>query len=284
MVWLFLRDLRATLIPMVSVPVSVIGTFGVMYLLGFSLDNLSLMALTISTGFVVDDAIVVLENISRHVEDGMPAREAALRGSAEVGFTVVSITLSLIAVFLPILLDGRHRRAAVPRVRGDAVDGDRGVAGDLADHHADAVRADPAPEAGADGRCSWAAAAAERSGSACSIGYGRTLAWTLEHNALVLLVLAATIAVNVWLLVVIPKGFFPTQDNGRLIGAVQADQRHLVPGDEQEARADDGDRAARSGGAERGRLHRRRRRRRHRADQHRQRLRGAEAEAGASTA
>ncbi len=105
-VFLFLRNLRATLIPLVAVPVSVIGTFGAMYLLGYSLDNLSLMALTISTGFVVDDAIVVLENISRHMEDGVPRVEAALRGAQEVGFTIVSITLSLIAVFLPILLMG----------------------------------------------------------------------------------------------------------------------------------------------------------------------------------
>ena len=105
-VFLFLRNVRATLIPAVAVPVSIIGTFGAMYLLGYSLDNLSLMALTVSTGFVVDDAIVVLENISRHVEEGMPRLEAALKGAKEVGFTVVSMSLSLIAVFLPILLMG----------------------------------------------------------------------------------------------------------------------------------------------------------------------------------
>ncbi len=105
-VFLFLRSARATLIPAVAVPVSIIGTFGTMYLLGYSLDNLSLMALTVATGFVVDDAIVVLENIARHVEDGMPRVQAALHGAREVGFTVVSISLSLIAVFLPILLMG----------------------------------------------------------------------------------------------------------------------------------------------------------------------------------
>ena len=105
-VFLFLRNVRATLIPAVAVPVSIIGTFGAMYLLGFSLDNLSLMALTVSTGFVVDDAIVVLENISRHIEAGMPRVQAALLGAREVGFTVISISLSLIAVFLPILLMG----------------------------------------------------------------------------------------------------------------------------------------------------------------------------------
>ena len=105
-VFLFLRNVRATLIPAIAVPVSIIGTFGAMYLLGYSLDNLSLMALTVATGFVVDDAIVVLENISRHIEDGMPRLQAALLGAREVGFTVISISLSLIAVFLPILLMG----------------------------------------------------------------------------------------------------------------------------------------------------------------------------------
>ena len=106
MVYLFLRDIRATLIPSIAVPVSLLGTFGAMYLLGYSLDILSLMALTIATGFVVDDAIVVLENISRHLDEGMPRMEAALRGAREVGFTVLSISLSLVAVFTPILLLG----------------------------------------------------------------------------------------------------------------------------------------------------------------------------------
>ncbi len=216
-VWLFLRDLRATLIPMVSVPVSVIGTFGVMYLAGFSLDNLSLMALTISTGFVVDDAIVVLENISRHIEGGMPRREAALKGSAEVGFTIVSITLSLIAVFLPILLMG----GIVGRLfREFAVTLSAAIVVSLVTSLtttpmlcALVLRPKPRREPG------------RRTIEQRVLDvYGRTLAWTLEHNALVLLVLAGTIALNVWLLVVIPKGFFPTQDNGRLIGAVQADQ------------------------------------------------------------
>jgi multidrug efflux pump len=105
-VFLFLRNIRATMIPAIAVPVSIIGTFGTMYLLGYSLDNLSLMALTVATGFVVDDAIVVLENISRHIEDGMPRAKAALLGAREVGFTVMSISFSLIAVFLPILLMG----------------------------------------------------------------------------------------------------------------------------------------------------------------------------------
>lgn len=105
-VFLFLRNWRATLIPSVAVPISIIGTFGAMYLLGFSIDNLSLMALTIATGFVVDDAIVVLENISRHIENGVPRMKAAFLGAREVGFTVMSISISLVAVFLPILLMG----------------------------------------------------------------------------------------------------------------------------------------------------------------------------------
>ena len=228
-VWVFLRNARATLIPMVAVPVSVVGTFGAMYLLGYSLDNLSLMALTISTGFVVDDAIVVLENISRHMEDGMPRLQAALKGAQEVGFTIVSITLSLIAVFLPILLMGGivgrlFREFAVtlslailvsmaisltttpmlcalflrPRANGYAI-------------------SLTAPPAGYPTR--------RRSfGERAQAFYGRTLGWTLRHNGLVLVILACTVALNVVLLMVIPKGLFPIQDSGRLIGSLQADQ------------------------------------------------------------
>ena len=143
-VFLFLRNGRATLIPAVAVPVSIIGTFGAMYLLGYSLDNLSLMALTVATGFVVDDAIVVLENITRHIEAGMPRVQAALLGAREVGFTVLSISLSLIAVFMPILLMGGIVGRLFREFARDAVAGDPGVAGDLADHHADDVRAVPA--------------------------------------------------------------------------------------------------------------------------------------------
>jgi len=143
-VFLALGDVRAALVPAVVVPVSLIGTFSGMYLLGFSLDNLSLMALTIATGFVVDDAIVVLENISRHVENGMPRHEAALSGAREVGFTVISISVSLVAVFIPILLMGRHRRAAVQGIYRHPVARHRDLHGDLADHDADDVRVDPA--------------------------------------------------------------------------------------------------------------------------------------------
>ena len=124
-IFLFLRRLWATLIPGVAVPLSLIGTFGVMYLLGYSLNNLSLMALTISTGFVVDDAIVMIENIVRYIEQGEPPLEAALKGAKQIGFTIVSLTVSLIAVLIPLLFMARHRRPAVPRIRHDAERHDR---------------------------------------------------------------------------------------------------------------------------------------------------------------
>ncbi len=218
-VFVFLRNASATLIPMVAVPVSVIGTFGAMYLLGYSLDNLSLMALTISTGFVVDDAIVVLENISRHMEDGMPRMEAALQGAREVGFTIVSITLSLIAVFLPILLMG----GIVGRLfREFAVTLSLAILVSLVISLTTtpmlcALFLKPKPPKSLTNR--------RRSfGERAQAFYGRTLAWSLDHNFLVLAVLVATIGLNVVLLVIIPKGFFPTQDTGRLIGSLQADQ------------------------------------------------------------
>src|SRR4029077_7832749 len=138
-VFVFLRSARATALPAVALPSPLIGTCGVMYLLGYSLDNLSLMALTISTGFVVDDAIVVLENITRHIEAGMPRMWAALQGAREVAFTVLAMTLSRRRLCAD-LADGRHRRAALPRVRGDLVGGDHDLAGRLADYDADDVR------------------------------------------------------------------------------------------------------------------------------------------------
>ncbi len=219
-VWVFLRNASATLIPMVAVPVSVIGTFGAMYLLGFSLDNLSLMALTISTGFVVDDAIVVLENISRHMEDGMPRRQAALQGASEVGFTIVSITLSLIAVFLPILLMG----GIVGRLfREFAVTLSLAILVSLVVSLTTTpmlcalfLRPKKPPAGYPRQRRSFGQRAQEF--------YGRTLAWTLQHNLLMLAVLLATVALNVMLIIIIPKGFFPTQDTGLLIGSLQADQ------------------------------------------------------------
>ena len=214
---LFLRDTRAAMVPLVAVPCSVIGTFAAMYLLGFSLDNLSLMALTIATGFVVDDAVVVLENITRHIESGMKPMTAAIKGSGEVAFTVLSISASLVAVFLPILLMGgvvgrlfrefaltlslsitvslvisltvtpclcawllRHRPEGTPR-RHDLM------------HH-------------------------------LGIFYLRSLRWALNHPALVLASLLLIIALNIGLFVVVPKGFFPQQDIGEIMGMIQADQ------------------------------------------------------------
>ena len=219
-VWLFLRNARATLIPMVAVPVSVVGTFGAMYLLGYSLDNLSLMALTISTGFVVDDAIVVLENISRHMEDGMPRMQAALKGAQEVGFTIVSITLSLIAVFLPILLLG----GLVGRLfREFAVTLSLAILVSMVISLTTTpmmcalfLRPTPPLPGYPTRRRSF--------GERAQAFYGRTLAWTLDYNGLVLVILACTVALNVVLLMAIPKGLFPIQDSGRLIGSLQADQ------------------------------------------------------------
>jgi multidrug efflux pump len=216
-VFLFLRNVRATLIPSVAVPVSIIGTFGTMYLLGFSLDNLSLMALTVATGFVVDDAIVVLENISRHLEAGVPRVQAALLGAREVGFTVISISLSLIAVFIPILLMG----GIVGRLfREFALTLSLAIIVSLAISLTTtpmicALFLRPTPKREVKRRTLFDRA----------LGlYGRTLAWSLRHGLLVMLVLAITVGLNVWLFVIIPKGFFPLQDTGRLIGSMQADQ------------------------------------------------------------
>jgi len=209
-------------IPAVAVPISIIGTFGTMYLLGYSLDILSLMALTISTGFVVDDAIVVLENISRHLEAGMPRRAAALLGAKEVGFTVVSISLSLVAVFIPILLMG----GIVGRIfREFAVTLSMAVLVSLV------VSLTTTPMMCAvllRPRGPEAAAAQEvvKPGLFDRVlgFYGRTLDWALRHSAVVMLVLAVAVALNVALFAVIPKGFFPTEDTGRLFGGIVADQ------------------------------------------------------------
>ena len=256
-VFLFLRNWRATLIPSVAVPVSLIGTFGVMYLCGYSLDNLSLMALTIATGFVVDDAIVVLENISRHIEEGMPPRagRAARRARGRLHRAVDEPVADRGVHSHP--ADGRHRRAAVPRVRGHAVGGDPGLAGGLADHHADDVRA----------RCcatspSASAAALPRRASAPSNGmlrgYERTLGWALRHRSADDLVLLATVCLNVYLYVIVPKGFFPQQDTGRLIGYIQADQSISFQAMQQKLADFIEIVHAGSGGGERDRLHRRR--------------------------
>jgi multidrug efflux pump len=220
-VFITLRNARAALVPSVAVPLSLIGTFGAMYLLGFSLDNLSLMALTVATGFVVDDAIVVLENISRHVEQGMPRVQAALLGAKEVGFTVLAMSVSLIAVFLPILLMGgivgrTFREFALtlsiailislvvslsttPMMCAQVLRRERAVQGRFM-------------------------SAMERGFDAMRDFYGRTLRVALEHPRTVMIVLAATVALNFYLYAIIPKGFFPQQDTGTLTGNLRADQ------------------------------------------------------------
>ncbi|MDR3390879.1 MAG: efflux RND transporter permease subunit [Sulfuriferula sp.] len=221
-VFLFLRNWRAALIPTVAVPISLIGTFGVMYLFGYSLDNLSLMALTIATGFVVDDAIVVLENISRHIEAGMKPFDAAVRGAREVGFTVLSMSLSLIAVFIPILLMG----GIVGRLFHEfAVTLSAAILVSLAvsltlTPMMGARLLRQAPQRG-QGRFF---VASERVFNVVLGGYKRSLAWALRFAPLMMLILLGTIMLNIHLYKIIPKGFFPQQDTGRLVGGMQVDQ------------------------------------------------------------
>ena len=220
-VFVFLRNIWATLIPSVVVPLSLIGTFGIMYVLGYSIDNLSLMALTISTGFVVDDAIVVIENITRYLEQGVRPFDAALKGASEVGFTVLSMSTSLVAVFIPILLMG----GIVGRLfREFAVVLSVAVGVSLV------VSLSTTPmmcalflkrDHGAHGRLYRLS---ERALNGLIHGYDRSLSWVLRHPRLTLTVAAVTVAVNVYLFSIVPKGFFPDQDNGRLMGAIQADQ------------------------------------------------------------
>ena len=219
-VFLFLREGRATLIPTVAVPVSIIGTCGVMYLFGFSIDNLSLMALTISSGFVVDDAIVVLENITRYREQGLSPFEAALRGAAEIGPTVLSISISLVAVFIPILLMG-------------------GVVGRLFRQFAitlsvTIVLSMLVSLTATPTMCArilkdrdnhgWLYRKTERFFEFILSVYEHMLRWVLRHSAIVLAIAIGTLALNIYLFVVVPKGFFPQQDTGRLNGNFIGDQ------------------------------------------------------------
>jgi multidrug efflux pump len=226
-VFIFLRNGRATLIPAVAIPVSLIGTFAVMYLFGYSIDNLSLMALTISTGFVVDDAIVVMENITRHLEDGMAPFAAALRGAKEIGFTVVSISISLIAVFIPLLLMG----GIVGRLfREFAVTLSTAILVSMV------ISLTTTPMMCAyllrnehsrkHGRIYMAT---ERFFDWILSIYRRSLHWVLENPVLTLTVLLLTIALNVVLVIRIPKGFFPQQDTGVLMGRVQGPQDASFP-------------------------------------------------------
>jgi multidrug efflux pump len=221
-VFAFLRNLRATLVPVVAVSVSLIATFAAMYLIGYSLDNLSLMALTVATGFVVDDAIVVLENITRYVEDGMPPLQAAIRGAGEVGFTVLSMSISLIAVFIPILLMG----GIVGRLfREFAVTISIAILISLAISLATTPMMCAVLLRGETGRPHGRLyRASERFFDAMLGFYRRTLNTALRHPAAIMLVLAVVLGLNVYLYVIIPKGFFPQQDTGRMIGVVQADQ------------------------------------------------------------
>src|SRR5450830_410965 len=222
-VLLFLRNWRATLLPAIAVPVSLAGTLGVMYLCGYSLDNLSVMALTVATGFVVDDAIVVLENITRYIEQGMAPRAAALKGAREIGFTVLSISLSLVAVFIPLLAMG-------------------GVVGRLFREFAVVLTAailvsmlvslTTTPMMASVLLKKHSAQRKQGKGERMFLligrtvlkGYRRSLLWTLRHQPVAMLVLIAVVVLNGYLYVTIPKTFFPQQDTGVLIGGVQADQ------------------------------------------------------------
>lgn len=220
-VFAFLRSGRATLIPAVAVPVSLIGTFAAMYLCGFSLNNLSLMALTVATGFVVDDAIVVLENISRHVEAGMKPLQASLQGVREVGFTVLSMSLSLIAVFLPLLMLGGligrfFKEFAVTLSVSIAIS--LVISLTLTPMMcARLLRAHPQREQGR-------VRGFGRVLNAIQQGYGRSLNWVLNHSRWTLLVFLSTIGLTVYLYISIPKTFMPEQDTGRVMGFIQADQ------------------------------------------------------------
>ena len=221
-VFLFLRDLRSAMIPIITIPVSLLGTFGVMYLCHYSLDNLSLMALTIATGFVVDDAIVVLENTSRHMEQGTSPRQAALKGAGEVGFTVLTMSLSLVAVFIPILLMG-------------------GIVGRLFQEFAVILSAAVLISLVISLTTTPMLCAlllrplkiktrshlyhfTEQHPNRLLTGYEHTLRWALRNSPLVMLLLLCTIGLNIYLYTIVPKGFFPIQDTGRLSGTIQADQ------------------------------------------------------------
>jgi multidrug efflux pump len=226
-VFVFLRNFWATMIPSVSVPLSLLGTTGVMYLLGYSVDNLSLMALTISTGFVVDDAIVVIENITRYLERGMPPIQAALRGASEIGFTVVSMSLSLIAVFIPILLMG----GVVGRLFREFA-----VTLAVAITISMFVSLTTTPmmcakflKAQHGRKHNLAYRVSERGFQGLLRLYELSLRWVLRHPQTTIAVLLITIGFNVYLYMIVPKGFFPQQDTGRMTGSIQAAQDISFP-------------------------------------------------------
>jgi multidrug efflux pump len=227
-VFIFLRSPRATLIPFVAVPVSLIGTFSVMYLLGYSLDNLSLMALTISTGFVVDDAIVVMENITRHLENGMEPVAAALEGAREIGFTVFSISVSLIAVFIPILMMGGiigrlFREFAVTLSTAIVISMVISLT-TTPTMCAHILKANKEGE-----KHNFLYRASENTFNRMLLLYKRSLEWALNNSVLVLIVLLLTIGLNFLVIYKIPKGIFPQQDTGAIVGGVQGPQDASFP-------------------------------------------------------
>src|ERR1700759_921623 len=219
-IYLFLANVYATLIPSLSVPLSLVGTLAVMYLCGFSLDNLSLMALTIATGFVVDDAIVMIENIARYVEEGMEPLEAALKGSKQIGFTIISLTVSLIAVLIPLLFMGDvvgrlfHEFAITLAI---AIVISAIVSLTLVPMLC-ARLLKPPTERKQGALARWSEGAFE----AVANGYGSALRWVLDRQALTLLVAALTLALTVYLYIAIPKGFFPVQDTGAISAITEA--------------------------------------------------------------
>jgi multidrug efflux pump len=225
--FLFLRNLSATVIPSIAVPLSLVATFGVMYLLGYSLNNLTLMALTISTGFVVDDAIVMIENITRYIEGGEPALRAALKGSAQIGFTIVSLTVSLIAVLIPLLFMGDivgrlFREFAV--TLSVTILASAFVSLTLTPMMCSKLlKHTPEENQGRFYRAS------ERAFNAAIAFYGRTLRWVLRWQMATLMVAAATLGLTIFLFIVIPKGFFPIQDTGVIQGVSEAAQSVSFP-------------------------------------------------------
>lgn len=221
-VFFFLRNVWATVIPGIAVPLSLLGTFGAMYLLGYTLDNLSLMALTISTGFVVDDAIVVIENITRHLEVGMEARKAALLGAKEIGFTVLSMSTSLVAVFIPILFMGGivgrlFREFAITLTIAICISL---VVSLTTTPMMCALFLRPHKEQ----RHNWLYRLCEGIFDSVHAAYAKSLRIVLKHPQLTLVITLVTIAISVYLYIIVPKGFFPQQDNGFIGGFVQADQ------------------------------------------------------------
>jgi multidrug efflux pump len=220
--FLFLRSIAATIIPSVAVPLSLVGTFGVMYLLGYSLNNLTLMALTISTGFVVDDAIVMIENVTRYIEEGLSPLEAALRGSEQIGFTIISLSVSLIAALIPLLFMGDvvgrlFREFAVTLSVTIVISAF--VSLTLTPMMCKLLLHFKSEE-----EQGWFYRTSEHVFESIIAAYGRTLAWVLKHQTATMMVMLATLAVTVLLFVIIPKGFFPVQDTGVILGVTEAPQ------------------------------------------------------------